>query len=268
MSCALEPPGLDTRGLFAHSYSITVSPVCALTLAAWLHDPDRILVGTTQAIERARARGAAWVEPDDLLAGLLLSISRFGIVDLGERAIDLSELGLAFDLPSPDLTIKPRYTPSSAAAFERAARVARADGEVRLAPIHLLVALGDHSVSTFARIAVRHGIDPTGWRRLLSCLAPPRAGSEPELAPPLPPLLVGLDTLVPHEEAARVLGVSADVLRGYVRAGKLPAFRVPGDHRTVRIRRDDLVDMLALLQAVGPGKPLLDHRRSGLPVES
>jgi excisionase family DNA binding protein len=224
-------------------------------------------MGTTQSIERARARGAAWVEPDDLLAGLLLSISRFGIVDLGERVIDLSELGPGFDLPSPDLTIRPRYTPSSAAAFELAARVSRADGEVRLAPIHLLVALGDHSIPTFARIAVRHGIDPTGWRRLLSCIAPPRARSEPEPAP-LPPLLVGLDALVPTEDAARVLGVSVDVLRGYVRAGKLTAFRVPGDHRTVRIRRDDLVDMLALLQAIGPSNPLLDHRRLALPVES
>jgi len=238
-----------------------------VTLAAWLHDPERVLVGTTQAIERARARGAAWVEPDDLLAGMLLAIARFGIVDLGERVIDLSELEPGFDLPPAELTVRPRYTPAAAAVFERAARVARADGEVRLTPNHLLVVLGDHSIPTFARIAVRHGIDPTGWRRLLSCIAPPRSPVPPRTEPP-PPLLVGLDALVPQDEAARALGVTVEVLRGYVRAGKLTACRVPGEHRTIRIRREGLFALLALLRAIE--HPMTARRRqsSDVPVES
>jgi excisionase family DNA binding protein len=238
-----------------------------VTLAAWLHDPDRVLVGTTQAIERARARGAAWVEPDDLLAGMLLAIARFGIVDLGERVIDLSELEPGFDLPPGELSIRPRYTPAAAAVFERAARVARADGEVRLTPSHLLMVLGDHSIPTFARIAVRHGIDPTGWRHLLSCIAPPRAavpmGTEPPNAP-----LVGLGALVPQEEAARALGLTVEALRAYVRAGKLTAFRVPGDPRTVRIRRDDLAALQALLRAIEHPIPARRHGSSDVPVES
>jgi excisionase family DNA binding protein len=231
-----------------------------VTLAAWLHDPDRVLVGTTQAIERARARGADWVEPDDLLAGMLLAIARFGIVDLGEHVIDLSEL-------EPELTVRPRYTPAAAAVFERAARVARADGEARLTPNHLLVVLGDHSIPTFARIAVRNGIDPTGWRRLLSCVAPPRSPVPPRTEPPPAPL-VGLDALVPQDEAARALGVTVEALRGYVRAGKLTAFRVPGDHRTVRIRREDLFALLALLRAIE--HPMTARRRqcSDVPVET
>ena len=238
-----------------------------MTLAAWLHDPDRVLVGTTQAIERARARGAAWVEPDDLLAGMLLCISRFGMVDLGERMIDLSELEPRFDLPGDDVSVRPRYTPAAAAAFERAARVARADGEARLAPIHLLVALGDHSIPMFARIAVRHGIDPTGWRRLLSCIAPPLRPHVPvRPAPPAP--LVGLEALVPQDEAARALGVSIEVLRGYVRSGKLPAFRVPGDHLTVRIRREDLAALLALLQALDHPMQVRRRPQTDAPVES
>jgi excisionase family DNA binding protein len=239
-----------------------------LTLAAWLHDPDRVLVGTTQAIERARARGVAWVEPDDLLAGMLLAISRFGMVDLGERMIDLSELEPRFDLPGADVSVRPRYTPAAAAAFERAARVARADGEVRLAPIHLLVALGDHSIPTFARIAVRHGIDPTGWRRLLSCIAPPLRPHEPMRPAPPPAPLVGLEALVPQDEAARALGVSIEVLRGYVRSGKLPAFRVPGDHLTVRIRREDLAALLALLQALDRPMQARSRPHNSAPVES
>lgn len=225
-------------------------------------------MGTTQAIERARARGVSWVEPDDLLTGMLLAISRFGMVDLGERMIDLSELEPRFDLPDADVSVRPRYTPAAAVAFERAARVARADGEVRLAPIHLLVALGDHSIPTFARIAVRHGIDPTGWRRLLSCIAPPRGPQAPANPVPPPAPLVGLQALVPQDEAARALGVSIEVLRGYVRSGKLLAFRVPGDHLTVRIRREDLAALLALLQALD--RPMLARSRpqNSTPVES
>jgi excisionase family DNA binding protein len=241
--------------------------VSLVTLAAWLHDPDRVLVGTTQAMERARARGAAWVEPDDLLAGMLLAIARFGIVDLGERVIDLSELEPGFDLPPAELAVRPRYTPAAAAVFERAARVARADGEVRLTPNHLLVVLGDHSIPTFARIAVLHGIDPTGWRRLLSCIAPPRSAVPARTEPPPAPL-VGFGALVPQDEAARALGVTLNTLRAYVRAGKLTAFRVPGDHPSVRIRRDDLVALLALLRAIEHPMPARRRDSSDVPVES
>ncbi len=238
-----------------------------MTLGAWLHDPDRFLVGTTQAIERARARGAAWVEPDDLLAGMLLAIARFGIIDLGERVIDLSELEPGFDLPPAELGIRPCYTPAAAAVFERAARVARADGVVRLAPNHLLMVLGDHSIPTFARIAVRHGIDPTGWRRLLSCIAPPRSPM-PRRSEPPPAPLVGFGALVPQDEAARALGMTVEALRVYVREGKLTAYRVPGHHGTVRICRDDLVALLALLRAIE--HPMLAGRRdsSDVPVDS
>jgi hypothetical protein len=241
--------------------------VSLVTLAAWLHDPDRVLLGTTQAIERARARGAAWVEPDDLLAGMLLAIARFGIIDLSERVIDLSELEPGFDLPPAELAVRPRYTPAAAAVFERAARVARADGEVRLTPNHLLMVLGDHSIPTFARIAVRHGIDPTGWRRLLSSIAPPRSPTSTSTEPPSAPL-VGFGPLVPQDEAVRALGVTLEALRAYVRAGKLTAFRDPGDHRTVRVRRDDLVALMALLRATEHPMPARRLDSSDVSVES
>jgi hypothetical protein len=42
-------------------------------------------------------------------------------------------------------------------------------------PIHLLVALGEHSAPTLSRIAVRYGVERTGWRRLLAAITPPRS---------------------------------------------------------------------------------------------
>jgi excisionase family DNA binding protein len=228
-----------------------------------LYDPDRVLLGTTHAIERVRARSAEAIEPDDLLAGVLLAVARFGIVDLGDRVIDLADLDLRFDLPVPDLALKPRYTPAAAAVFDRAVRVARADGGARLAPIHLLVALGDPSVPAFARLAERLGIDATGWRRALAAVpmparpqAPdPQGASDPAAlrerapaaAPPSPLDLSG--ALLTPEEAARALGVHIQTLRGYIRAGKLPAFRVAGE-RAIRIRRDDLAALLEHLRVL------------------
>jgi excisionase family DNA binding protein len=219
-----------------------------------LYDPDRVVVGTGHAIERARSRGVETVEPDDLLAGMLLAVSRFGIVELGTRAVDLFDLGLRFDLPSPDVTIKPRYASGAAAVFDRAVRIARTDGSTRLAPIHLLVALADPAYPLFARLLERCAIDEARWRRLLAAVTPPTAtapsnstSARSRAASPGSPMPDDLDALLTPDEAARALGVHIQTLRGYIRCGRLPAFRVAGE-RAIRIRRDDLRALLEHLR--------------------
>lgn len=227
-----------------------------MSAAERLYDPDRVVIGTGHAIERARSRGADTVEPDDLLAGMLLAVSRFGIVELGSRAVDLFDLGLRFDVPSPDVTIKPRYASAAAAVFDRAARIARTDGAARLAPIHLLVALSDPAHPLFARLLDRCAIDEARWRRLLAAIAPPSAtaprssGFAPapsRAASSSSPAPDDLDALLTPDEAARALGVHIQTLRGYIRCGRLPAFRVAGE-RAIRIRRDDLRALLEHLR--------------------
>ena len=147
-----------------------------------LHDPGRTTIGAGHAIERARARGSPLVESDDLLAGLLLAVSRFGIVELGAVAVDLEALGLRFDLPVPGTSVKPRYSEGAAAAFERAARIARGDGQRALMPVHLLVALADRALPTFARIESVHGLSAAQWRRLLAAVDPPAEAAPAEAA--------------------------------------------------------------------------------------
>lgn len=219
-----------------------------MSAAQRLHDPDRVLNATAHAIERARSRGVESVEPDDLLAGMLLAVSRFGIVDLGRTVVDLFDLGLRFDLPAPDVSLKPRYTPSAAGVFDRAARIARAEG-ARLAPIHLLVALGDPAIPLFERLCARCAIDTAGWRRALAAVSAP-AGSLPA-APtrPVPAAAAVLDPLLTPDDAARTLGVHIQTIRAYIRSGKLPAFRVAGE-RAIRIRRDDLNALLEHLSVM------------------
>jgi excisionase family DNA binding protein len=225
-----------------------------VSVAHRLHDPERVVAGAAYAIERARARGSESVEPDDLLAGLLLSVARFGIIDLGPLAIDLEPLGLGFDESLPSLAIRPHYSAEAASVFERAARVARGDGGRPLAPVHLLVALGDGGVPTFARLAKLHGLDPAGWRRLLSALEPPSSldpvAPSPRATPAVPDLLT-------PDEAAELLGVHIQTLRGYIRRGRLPALRVAGQ-RAIRVRRDELLGLLEHLRAPrdGHARPL------------
>lgn len=201
-----------------------------------LYQPEVVLAGTGHAIERARARGAGAIDPGDLLAGMLLAVSRFGVIDLATASIDLQALGLAFDCAAPDLSLRPGYSPPTTKVFERAARIARGDGSGPILPIHLLVALADPGIPLFARLCERFGLDAATWRRLLAAIDPPDTPAAPQPA-------VADDDLLSTEEAARLLGLHIQTLRGYIRGGKVAAYRIAGQ-RSLRIRRQDLSDLL------------------------
>jgi excisionase family DNA binding protein len=221
-----------------------------MSLSERFYDPDRVSSGAVHAVEIARNRRSHDIDPDDLLAGLLLAVARFGIVEFGQAALDLADLELPYDLPAPDLAVRPRYSARTAAAFDRAARICRSDGGGPLRPLHLLVALGDPELPLMRRVLATLGLDAAGWRRLLASIGPP-AGPGP--APPSvtePPARVASDLLSP-EQAAAELGVHIQTLRGYIRRGKLVAFRLAGE-RAIRIRRDDLLALLAQPIDSGP----------------
>ncbi len=219
-----------------------------------LYDPERLVMGAAHAVELARQRGAAEIRPEDLLAGMLLAVARFGIVELGDRALDLASLGLAFDLPLPDVTLKPRYDRETVEHFTRAARICRGDGGGAMRPLHLLVALSDPGLPLFQRMLAALAVDAGGWRRLLAAVEPPgprTAGATPSGLET--PTRTGADLLSP-EQAASALGVHIQTLRGYIRRGKLQAFRLAGE-RVIRIRRDDLLALLDQPVEAGAATP-------------
>jgi excisionase family DNA binding protein len=158
--------------------------------------------------------------------------------------------------------VRPHYSAAAAEVFTRAARICRGDGGGPLRPLHLLVALGDPGLEPMQRAWNALGVDAAGWRRLL-------AGIEPvgPAAPPLPGAFAHVpprgpaagasghpapggegDDLLSPEQAAAELGVHIQTLRGYIRRGKVAAFRLAGA-RAIRIRRSDLKALLA--QPVG-----------------
>jgi excisionase family DNA binding protein len=222
-----------------------------------LYDADRVLLASSHAIERARAQGRNEIEPDDLLIGFLYAASRFGIARIGPLAVDLLALGLRFDVAEPQRGVKPRYSARAAGYFDRAARVARSDGQARILPIHFLAVLGEPGVPTFDALAASHHLEHAGWRSALAACPPPAEAAASSPTPDRGAVAEGLapaagwagatdDELLSPEEAAHRLGVHTQTVRGYIRDGRLPAFRIAGE-RAIRIRRDDV---LALLQAM------------------
>lgn len=210
-----------------------------------LYDPERVSLAASHAIERGRSQGRDGIEPDDLLIGFLYAVSRFGIARIGPLEVDLVALGLRFDLDEPPSGVRPRYSVRAAAYFDRAARVARAEGAPRLAPIHFLAVLGEPGVPTFDRLALTHGLDHAAWRAALaSCPPPERQPAAAAVEHPAEELAQdsSADLLTP-DETARLLGMHIQTVRGYIRGGKLPAFRIAGE-RAIRIRRDDVMSLL------------------------
>ena len=98
------------------------------------------------------------------------------------------------------------------------------------------------------RVTKPLALDASGWRRLLAAIEPvtpaPTSATDSSIS------ATRGDDLLSPEQAAAELGVHIQTLRGYIRRGKLAAFRLAGE-RVIRIRRDDLAALLA--QPVEPG---------------
>lgn len=218
-----------------------------------LYDPNRVLTGAMHAMELARSRGAQEISPSDLLTGQLLAVARFGIVEFGDRALDLALLDLPYDMPAPELTVRPQYGAAVQEVFTRAARICRGDGGGQLRPLHLLVALSDPTLPPMQRVLVALEVDGAGWRRLLASIEPPEPASggsaafcgapSATAATALNAAYAGEDLLSPEQVAAE-LGVHIQTVRGYIRRGKLAACRLAGE-RVIRIRRSDLQTFVA-----------------------
>ncbi len=214
---------------------------------------DSVVEATRYALAVARADRKREVDPDDLLLGALHSIARFGIVTIGPLAFDLRVLdgrGTAPILPPPSDAPGPSYTPETAGIFDRAAAVAKTDGSSRIRLVHLLVALGESPGGILEDLRRVYAFDDSAWRAALVCwdreteLTRMRNGDgsaggarERELLTP--------------DQVADLLDVHTQTVRGYIRTGKLPAFRIAGE-RAIRVRH---TDVMALLEPLEPEEP-------------
>ena len=191
---------------------------------------------------------------DDLLAGALQAAARLGIARFGPLAIDVRALteadmdgGLGGDGgdPADGPGLRPSYSEEVAALFDRAAGVAREDGEPKVRLVHLLAAFGPWEEGLMGRLKREHHFDGTGWRMALSEWDQTRNASAPQ--PPEGRSVLSVD------DAATVIGVHAQTIRGYIRSGKLPAYRVAGE-RAIRVFASDVYGLLEPLEPDSGGE--------------
>lgn len=210
---------------------------------------DSVTAAARAAIQRARNRGDQEASPDDLLAGALLTVSRFGIVWIGEAAIDLEALNLASMDRLRGPTGKVAYSAAAAAVFDRAAGIARREGAPRVEAIHLLAAFAGESGGLMGRLKSLYGLDDTDWRAGLARW--PRGGRNgTSVEGAEDAARANAAEFLSPEGVAEFLGLHIQTVRGYIRSGKLPALRVAGE-RAIRIRREDVLALLEPLEPSG-----------------
>lgn len=186
------------------------------------------------AIANAKRRGANEVSPDDLLLGCLSAISRFGVARFGPWTFDLGTMGIDW-LGEPERHgAKVAYSDEVVALFDKAARIARADGAGAAELEHLLAAFAQQESGLMGKLKQDFAIEDSAWRAAAADLSPTTLS----LAQTQSGHATPHDYLTP-EDAAAALNIHVQTLRSYVRAGKLPASRLAGE-RAIRIRRADL----------------------------
>jgi excisionase family DNA binding protein len=192
----------------------------------------------SKAMAFAKQRRADEVSPDDLLRGCLSAISRFGVARIGDWCFDLAKLGVDWLSRSDAKGPKVSYSDAVVEIFDRASRIARADGSASLRLEHLFVAFADEEAGLMGQLRREFKIDSTSWRAAGAELSP-----SPDQVVLSPPDANTTRDYLTSEEAAVALDIHVQTLRAYVRSGKLPALRLAGE-REIRIRRSDLEKVL------------------------
>lgn len=193
-------------------------------------------VAAAFAIAAAKRRGSDEVGPDELLLGGLRAISQFGVTRLGDWTIDLEALGADW-MSGPEKSAKLSYSAGAVEVFDRAARIARADGG-RMELPHLLAAFAAENHGLMGQLKRLHPIASATWRGAIAALNAGREVAKSNAAQP-----ENIREYLTPEEAAAALGIHVQTMRAYIRSGRVPAYRVAGE-RAIRIRRTDLEKVL------------------------
>jgi excisionase family DNA binding protein len=195
------------------------------------------------AITQAKRRNRSEVGTDELLLGCLQVISRFGVAQVGSWTFDLEELGVDW-LDNPELSqVKVAYSQAAVELFDRAARIASADGYSAIRVSHLLAAFAVETTGLMGDLKRSHGLTNGSWRAAVARTWSVRFGNDASGAQEDSSEPGSLGDYLTPEQAAEALSIHVQTVRAYVRSGKLPAVRLAGE-RAIRIRRADLETVL------------------------
>lgn len=190
------------------------------------------------AIQHAKRQGKPEVTGDDLLLGCLVAISRFGVARVGAFDIDLAEFGVDWRQRIATPAGSVAYSNEVVRLLDEAAAIAQVDGGGKPEIVHMLACYSAEQAGLMGEIRKRYGVESAGWRAALSSLRQ----AEPTVQVSPGRIESGRPFFSP-EEAAEYLGIHIQTIRGYLRSGKLKAFRIAGE-RAIRIRREDIDHLL------------------------
>lgn len=202
------------------------------------NETDAVVRAGRAAIARAKSDGRAHVSPDDLLIGLFRTVARFDIVRIGPWTIDLLEFGVQGNA-SDSNGMEVAYSEETADLFDLAAGIARRDGASRVDVVHLMVAFAPVTGGLMGELKKRFDITSTTWRAALAEWQPHPGPTEPSSST----TASRAPELLSPDDAADLLGVHTQTVRGYIRSGKLAAHRLAGE-RAIRILRRDVFALL------------------------
>ncbi len=196
-----------------------------------------------RAIARAKRHNRREITPDDLLVGLLQTVARFNVAEIGPWIIDLEELDATWE-EGVSGGPKVKYSVAAVGIFDRAAAIARRDGNSKVGVVHLLAAFGYEPGGLMETLRETLGFSAAHWRAALAQWQD-SGGHRTRAKPSREARAEDPEekSLLSPDEAAQLLGVHTQTIRGYIRSGRLPAYRLAGE-RALRIKREDLFRLL------------------------
>lgn len=198
-----------------------------------------------EVFERAEAAAqedGTSVTADHVVLGVLRATDPSGATVL--RGLGIGEEEVPHDAPQPRPGTRSRWDPELQPIIQAAAEEAWRLGSRFTRSAHLLLGIAASGQGTLARLLASRGVSLDDLRTrareaILASPVPTTAGAAPSPAGS-PALSRELFTV---DQAAEFLGVHHQTLRGYIKSGKLLAYRLAGE-KVLRIKREDLMALL------------------------
>ena len=199
--------------------------------------------------EAAAREDGTDVSADHMVLGVLRAADPSGATVL--RALGIGEADVARGGGQPGRASHSFWGPGLQPIIQAAADEAWQLGNRLTRSAHVLLGIAASGQGTLARLLASRGVTPDDLRARVreAIAASPAPAASSEALSPVVASATSPRELLTVDQAAEFLGVHHQTLRGYIKNGKLPAYRLAGE-KVLRIKREDL---MALLEPVAVG---------------
>jgi excisionase family DNA binding protein len=217
--------------------------------AGWDSPTYRDVRDVFERAEAAAREERSDVSADHLVLGILRAADPTGATVL--RALGIGEADLVRGGAPLGRDSRSRWGPVLQPIIQIAADEARRLGSRLTRSAHVLLGVAASGQGTLAGLLAARGValDDLRARVREAIAASPASSPAGEPMSPAAAATTPSRELFTVDQAAEFLGIHHQTLRGYIKTGKLPAYRLAGE-KVLRIKRDDLI---ALLEPVAVG---------------